>query len=151
MKKYKLLTIICIVFTFIFVNAQSDISSQIKNLVATTMKIDKSKISKFSPIQSINELAKETADTLIFITRDNMNDAMKTAKKYKNAFITVEDHTILKIIDYDNAIISGSWATKMPYGKGYVKKSMQVTFREDHINYIIGLPDNQIRRLFLYR
>lgn len=39
----------------------------------------------------------------------------------------------------------------MPFGNGYVKKKLKLSYIEDYINYIIGLPDNQRRILFLFK
>jgi hypothetical protein len=114
------------------------------------MIINSSNINTFNPIQSINTYAKEYADTIIYLNRKNINTSLKKAKNYKYALITVEEHTIVKVINYEEEIISGSWGAKMPYGKGYVKKKLKLSFYEDHINYIIGLPDNQERILFLF-
>ena len=151
MRIYKTLIILCFVFTFQLVNAQSDLTSQIKNLVGDIIDIHNENISTQNPLKSINEIAEKEADTVIYITKENISSAFKKAKEYKYAILTVENHTIVRITAPKNTVLSGSWAAKMPYGKGYVKKNIKLTFYENHLNFIIGIPDKQTRRLFLFR
>jgi len=151
MRIYKTLIILCFVFTFQLVSAQSDMTSQIKNLVGDIIDIHNENISKQNPIKSINDIAKREADTLIYITKKNISSALEKTKEYKYAILTVNNHTIVRITDPKHTVLSGLWAAKMPYGKGYVKKNIKLTFYENHLNYIIGIPDKQTRRLFLFK
>lgn len=151
MRKYKILIALCLAFTLQYASAQSNMTDQIKNLVGDIIEINNSEINEQNPIVSINELAEENADSVISITKENIQSALEKAKEYKYAIITVENHTIIRIIDHKNTILSGLWGTKMPFCKGYVKKNVKLNFYENHLNYIIGIPDKQNRKLFLFK
>ena len=48
-----------------------------------------------------------------------------------------------------DCIQSGSWGACMPYAKGYIKKGSLIE-KEDYINNIIGIPDSQLRKVYLF-
>lgn len=110
MKKYFLL--ITILFTFIYVKAQTNMANQISQLVSEIINIDSSNLNKNNPIRSINIYAKQYADSIIYLDKKNMNESLIKAKKYKYAILTVEEHTVLKIIDFNKEVLSGSWELK---------------------------------------
>ncbi|WP_298951830.1 hypothetical protein [uncultured Nonlabens sp.] len=105
--------------------------------------------SKGNPIEVFQELAEEYAAEKIDISKDNFAQALKTASKYKHVYITVKNHTIVKIKDIKNCKPSGSWATCVPYATGYIKKGA-MQYREDYANNIIGRPDTQQRVMYLF-
>lgn len=81
--------------------------------------------------------------------KNNFKDVIAKADDYKTVVIIVGDHTIVKVEDFNNCSESGSWGACMPYGEGYIKKG-DLQFEKGFINYIIGIPDNQIRTAYFF-
>ena len=104
---------------------------------------------KKNPIVMFQELAANEANEVISISKDNIEDVLSKAKRYKNCVLTVKDHTIVKITDVNDCKQSGSWAACMPYATGYIKKG-DLIFQEDYINNIIGLPNSQERIAYFF-
>jgi len=103
-----------------------------------------------NPISQFIEQANKTADESLQLTKANVQLLLTKAQDYQHAVITTGDHTIIKIIDFDDCKQSGSWGTCMPKAKGYIKKGELVP-QNDYINNIIGRPDNEERMLFLFK
>lgn len=101
-----------------------------------------------NPVDNFKKEATPVAKKVINITKTNIKDALATAKNYKHAVITVEDHTIVKL-DLEDCKPSGSWGACMPKAEGYIKKGT-LQYQNDYANNIIGLPDGQTRLLFLF-
>ncbi|WP_282070257.1 hypothetical protein [Olleya namhaensis] len=101
-----------------------------------------------NPIDSFKKEATPIAKKVINITKTNIKDALTTAKNYKHAVITVEDHTIVTL-DLEDCKPSGAWGACMPKAEGYIKKGT-LQYQNDYANNIIGLPDGQERLLFLF-
>lgn len=106
-------------------------------------------INNGNPITLFQKEAEVNADKILPLTKENIKDVLATAKDFKNCVITTEDHTIVKITDINNCKPSGSWAACIPFAKGYIKKG-KLKQQEDYINNIIGLPDTQIRKAYLF-
>ena len=104
---------------------------------------------KGNPIEKFKTLAENTATQKINITKDNFANALKTAANFKYLFITVENHTVIKIDDVSKCKPSGSWSTCVPFAHGYIKKG-EMVYQEDYANNIMGLPDNQTRTMYLF-
>ena len=102
-----------------------------------------------SEIEAFEQEATAVADRMIPLDKDNMASVLVTAKHYKAMVITVEDHTIVKVLDFSDCQPSGSWGTCMPLGEGYVKKGGLIKQR-DYINNIIGAYDSQQRTAYLF-
>lgn len=102
-----------------------------------------------SEIAAFEQEATAVADRMIPLDKENIASVLVTAKHYKAMVITVEDHTIVKILDLSDCQPSGSWGTCMPMGEGYIKKGGLVK-RKDYINNIIGAYDNQQRTAYLF-
>ncbi len=100
-------------------------------------------------ITAFEREATAIAERRISLNKDNIASILVTAKHYKTLVITVEDHTIVKIVDLSDCQPSGSWGTCMPLGEGYVKRGELVKQR-DYINNIIGSVDEQERTAFLF-
>jgi uncharacterized membrane protein YcgQ (UPF0703/DUF1980 family) len=64
-----------------------------------------------NPIEEFQALAEKSAAQKIDITKENFVDALKTAAHFKHIYITVENHTVIKIEDLTNCQSSKSWAT----------------------------------------
>jgi len=101
------------------------------------------------PIVMFQEAAKKLASKVIPISKDNIKDFLKEARNYKHCVIITGNHTIVKIKDLDKCKASGSWSASMPYAEGYVKKG-KLSYKQDYINNIIGMPDTQSRTAYFF-
>lgn len=102
-----------------------------------------------TPVADFQKEVELVAQKAISFNKDNIKTVLEEASNYKSWIIIVEDHTILKIKDLTNCKPSGSWGTCMPMGEGLIKKGAFVN-KEDYINNIIGLPDNQKRIIYFF-
>lgn len=102
-----------------------------------------------SEIAAFEQEATAVAERMIPINKENIATVLVAAKHYKAMVITVEDHTIVKVLDLSDCQPSGSWGTCMPLGEGYVKKGELVKCK-DYINNIIGSYDSQQRTAYLF-
>ncbi|AUP79311.1 hypothetical protein [Flavivirga eckloniae] len=102
-----------------------------------------------NPISSFQKLAEEKASKVLTVSKDNIKEVLASAKEYSNCVITTGDHTIVKISDITDCKPSGSWGACMPFAKGYIKKG-ELILQEDYINNIIGIPDSQDRKAYLF-
>jgi hypothetical protein len=129
-------------------NSDTDVNAEI---VTDFLKNVKSleKIEEGNPIEAFSASAKEVADATFSLEKGGAEDLFETAKGYAHCVIVVEDHTIVKIEDFDDCKQSGSWATCMPMGKGYVKRG-DLDSEKDYINNIIGTPDDKERTVYLF-
>jgi len=101
------------------------------------------------PIVMFQEAAQKLASKVIPISKDNVRDFLKEARNYKDCVIITGNHTIVKIKDLDKCKASGSWSASMPYAEGYVKKG-KLSYKQDYINNIIGMPDTQSRTAYFF-
>ena len=111
----------------------------------TTLKEVNSK----TPIADFQEAAKTSASKILELDKNNIETVLTEAKTYKNCVIITGNHTIVKILDFDDCKQSSSWGYCMPLGEGYIKKGDLVS-QEDYINNIIGRPDSQKRPVYLF-
>ncbi|MFD0964673.1 hypothetical protein [Pseudofulvibacter geojedonensis] len=102
-----------------------------------------------TPIKTITSLAKESASKIISLKKSNMKESLEKASNFTKALVIVGNHTVVKITNLKDCKQSGSWATCMPMGEGYIKKG-KLNHKKDYLNNIIGLPDNQERILYLF-
>ena len=103
-----------------------------------------------NPIVSFQEGAEKEAYKVFTLAKEDAEDLLNTSKGFRHCVITVGDHTIVKIRDYEDCTQSGSWGFCMPMVEGYVKKG-ELIHRKDYANNIIGTPDNQERKVFLFK
>jgi len=104
---------------------------------------------KKNPIESFIKGAEGKASKAISFNKSNVEAMLEVASTYKYAVITVGNHTIVKITDLKDCKASGSWGACMPFAEGYIKKG-ELVAQEGYINNIIGMPDEQERKLFLF-
>jgi len=147
MKTTKLLILL------IFITSCSKTSKQenhntIEIEILKDIKTFKNKDVKTSII-SFKKFADLEADKSITLSKKNITSSLTKAKKYKYCIITVDVHTIVKILDFKNCQQSGSWGTCMPMAEGYIKKGV-LTYKKSFINNIIGLPNNQGITMYLF-
>jgi hypothetical protein len=102
-----------------------------------------------TPIKDFQNVANDIASKVIEMDKNNIEAVLTEAKEYKNCVIITGDHTIVKIISFDNCKQSGAWGACMPFAEGYIKKG-ELVKQKDYINNIIGMPDNQKRTAYLF-
>ena len=102
-----------------------------------------------NPIVSFKVLAEEIAKEKLTLSKDNINAALILAKNYSSCVIVTENHTLVKIESLDDCQQSGSWNACMPRCSGYIKK-WNLNFKNDYLNNIIGVPDDQERVAFFF-
>lgn len=119
-------------------------------LLSDIKSIDFTKLNKKNPILAFNKIATEKANKIIEFDKTNIESALAEASQYKICIITVKNYTLVKIIDFNDKLMSGSWGIKLPKGKGYVLKKGELNEKNDYINNIIGTPKNFKRKMFLF-
>lgn len=102
-----------------------------------------------NPIVSFSNLADDFSSKTISLNKNNIVSALVEAKKYSHGVIVVENHTIVKLISFDDCQKSGSWGVCMPKGEGFIKKG-NLNYKSDYINNIIGTPSSKKVTLFLF-
>ncbi|MCT4614414.1 MAG: hypothetical protein N4A49_06025 [Marinifilaceae bacterium] len=133
------------------VDAQNTKVEVIREFVNEIKSFEKINFDLDLPIRTFNQKAKEKADTVIVVDKSNIKESLVLAKKYNLAFITVENHTIVRISNFNKTSISGSWSTRMPFGEGYIQRHGRLNATKGTINNIIGRPDKKIRNLYLFK
>ena len=147
MKKF-----IIILFVLISLSSQAQNTKIIvlKQFLTDIIKIDGTKINKQQPIISINEIAQAKAEKAIAINSESIGSALLEAKSYKYCLISVDAHTLLRVISFKDSSPSGAWRTAMPLCKGYIQKSGVLHEKKDYLKNLIGRPDSQIRTMYLF-
>ena len=75
-----------------------------------------------NPIVAFKELAEEMAKDKMVISKRNIKKVLIKSKEYSNCVIVTGNHTIVKIISFENCQQSGSWKACMPSVEGFIKK-----------------------------
>ena len=132
-----------------FSNAQ-DNAAKVQALLNGIINFDEAELSAVTPIQSVNRIASQQADTTLVLSKESIESALSTAKAYSKGIVTVGQHTIVLIENWNDCQQSGAWGTCMPQGRGFVKKGELIEM-SNYINNIIGVPDAQRRTLFLFK
>lgn len=146
----KILLVCFALFTLSLVQAQSTKREQIAQLFSGVMVMSDNALDAQLPIKSINALAKEKAAKTAEVSKANLPDLLKEAGTYSAVYITVGNHTIVKITNLEDCQVSGAWGTCMPMGKGYIQKG-DLQSKEGYINFIIGVPDSQKRMIYMFK
>lgn len=136
-------------FVCLFVSRAQTNTQKITELFNGVIDFSGAKINDSRPISNVNLLASHQADTMLFLTKENVASVMKEAKKYKNCVISVDRHTIVLVKSWSDCSKSGSWNYCMPFGTAYIQRAELVKV-EDYIKNIIGTPDTQRRTVFLF-
>ena len=126
-------------------------SSQEKNTVTEFLRDVKTLESdtNVNPIVSFKDLAEDIAEEKLVLSKDNINEALILAKDYSSCVVITGNHTIVKIENLEDCQQSGSWKACMPICSGYIKKG-ELNFKNDYLNNVIGIPDNQQRVAFFF-
>ena len=121
-------------------NVVSNFLSDVKSLEIDT---------NTNSIVAFKELAEEIADNKMVISKKNIKKVLIKSKDYSNCVIVTGNHTIVKIISFDNCQKSGSWEACMPFVEGYIKKG-KLNYKKDYMNNVIGTPDGQQRVAYFF-
>ena len=103
-----------------------------------------------NPIVAFKDLAEEIAEDKIVVSKKNIKKVLIKSKEYSNCVIVTGNHTIVKIISFDNCQQSGSWEACMPKVEGYIKKG-KLNYKKDFMNNVIGKPDKQERVAYFFK
>lgn len=125
--------------------------SSVSNPIVNDVISDISKLENYSgnPIDTFALMAVGVAEEKILLTKDNASEVFEKAPNYATAIVVTGNHTIVKLDMTKECKSSGAWGTCMPYGSGYVKRG-DLEPMEDHINNIIGTPDDQERTVYFF-
>lgn len=147
MKKF---IIIFFVLSSLTSQAQNTKIIVLKQFLIDIIKLDGKALDKQQPIISINEIAKSKAEKSIDLNSESIGKALVEAKNYKHCLISVNGHTLVKVLSFKNTSPSGAWHAAMPLCKGYIQKSGVLHEKKDYLKNIIGRPDSQIRTMYLF-
>lgn len=141
-------------FTVLFLMMAMSISGQSNVESVTTfldgiIQVEGEKINEHNPILTINSLASAQADETMKITEENIGEVLEKGEQYAHCLISVNQHTLVLITNWEDCTQSGAWNTCMPYGEGFIKRE-NLEKHEDYINNIIGIPDGQRRMAFFF-
>ncbi|GGH68292.1 MAG: hypothetical protein EP346_10725 [Bacteroidetes bacterium] len=103
-----------------------------------------------NPIDELKLDASENADKVIKLTGENAEEVFSQAKEYSSCLVVTENHTAVRIVDFDDCAQSGSWGVCMPLAEGYIRKEGTMKPQGDYLNNIIGRPDDQERTVYLF-
>lgn len=106
-------------------------------------------VNDHNPIISVGELAAQQADETITLTGENVSETFTKAMDYNHALIVVGIHTVVLVTSWEDCVQSGAWNACMPMGEGFVKRDA-LEKESGYINNIIGVPDNQERKVYLF-
>ncbi len=151
MKKIPFLAILIALFTLnscIEISNKKPLSDEVAQILANIDSI-KNSPSPTTSIAHFQELANEQADEVFNLRRSNMGAFLELAKYYEHCIITVGEHTILHVTDFDDCETSGSWAQCMPKVEGFVRQGDWI-YKKDFANNVIGKPDSQKRFAYLF-
>ena len=103
-----------------------------------------------NPIVAFKDLAEEIAEDKMVVSKKNIKKVLIKSKEYSNCVIVTGNHTIVKILSFDNCQQSGSWKACMPTVEGYIKKG-KLNYKKDFMNNVIGKPDKQERVAYFFK
>ncbi len=106
-------------------------------------------VNDHNPIITVGELAAQQADTVLTLTGVNVSETFDKAMDYTHALIVVGIHTAALVTSWEDCAQSGAWGVCMPMGEGFVKRET-LEKESGYINNIIGIPDNQERKVYLF-
>lgn len=146
-----------IIFTLLIIGCSSDTSeisteSTTSSIIVPDFLADITSLEKINtktPIADFQAAAIDMASKIIDMNKENIEVTLTEAKNYNHCVIITGNHTIVKIISFDNCKQSSSWGACMPFAEGYIKKG-ELIEQKDYINNIIGRPDNQTRTVYLF-
>jgi len=147
MKKFIIL--LTIAFT-LSSQAQESKTTVLKEFLSDIINLDDKVFNEALPITSFKQLAQDNAAEIIKITHKNIKLALSEAKRFKHCLIIVENHTLIRIVDYEDCSPSNCWATCMPLSKAYIQKAGLLNEKNDYLKNVLGCPDSQKRMIYLF-
>lgn len=138
---------IAIVFSVHAANKAKELQLFVQNVIS----LDEALLSGAEPITQLDLILSEKADKSETISKDNIAEMLGMAKSYNKAVIIVGKHTIAIVEDFTHSQPSGAWGTNLPKAKALIQKSGEFNQEEDYLNNLIGIPDQQVRHLFLFK
>ena len=136
-------------------NSKTDVNSeedQVQDNIVTKFLIDVKSLesdTNANPIVAFKDLAEEIAKDKIILSKKNIKKVLIKSKEYSSCVIVTGNHTIVKILSFDNCQQSGSWEACMPTVEGYIKKG-KLNYKKDFMNNVIGKPDKQERVAYFF-
>jgi hypothetical protein len=150
MKNYSTLFLL-LLFVVCISCSQNNKPDKLKGFVEDSMQIDPEELSGSEPISQLAKVAAEKADKTISITKTNISQSLDEARNYRKVLIIIGSHTLIKIKSFDDCQKSTAWGACMPKGMCLTQKNGDFEKETDYINNLIGLPDNQSRKMFLFK
>jgi hypothetical protein len=151
MKNHLSLLLILTILCFALSCSQNKKPEKLKGIVDNIIQIDSEKLSGSEPISQLAIIFTEKADKTISINKANIAQSLDEARKYSKVLIIVGTHTLIKIKDFDDCQKSTAWGACMPKGVGLTQKEGDFEKETDYINNLIGKPDGQNRKMFLFK
>ncbi|HNW49897.1 MAG TPA: hypothetical protein PKH79_02370 [Prolixibacteraceae bacterium] len=151
MKKNSIIILLIAIVAFDLSCTQNKKHEKIKSLVNGAIQVDPEKLQGSEPIPQIAAELEKTANKTLTINQSNMEDALQEAQNYSKTFITVGSYTLVKITSFDDCQKSTTWGTCMPKGTALIQRSGNFKKVKDYLNHIIGKPDDQIRKMYLFK
>jgi len=152
----KLLSIITLLIVLVSCSSEKSTDtnkdSESKKSIVTEFIKDVSSLEEDStknPIETFIEEAPSFASKTVELSKENIAEALETAKEFKNTVIVVGNHTIVKITDFKDCLQSGSWGACMPKAQGYIKRG-ELESKDDYINNLIGRPSDGSQTMYLF-
>jgi len=146
----KKILIILLVVSGLSSQAQNTKIIVLKQFLSDIINVDAKQLNNQQPIISINEIAKAKAEKVITINRETIGSALLEAKNYKYCLISVDAHTLVRVISFKDISPSGAWRAAMPLCKGYIQRSGVLHEKKDYLKNLIGRPDSQVRTMYLF-
>lgn len=103
-----------------------------------------------NPVQQLIDDAKKNADQKLTFYVANADKALEVASGYEYAIVITGNHTVVRILSYDDTEMSGSWGIPMPLVEGYIRRGGRMEPVADYMNNIVGMPDDQDRKIYLF-
>ncbi|MGF7138694.1 hypothetical protein [Roseimarinus sediminis] len=147
----KLLLPLLLFFAFSNLARGNEKPAQIKALLDEVHLIAMSELEGAEPIAAVDDLLSDADDKTIVLTRENIQESLEEAVQYRYVIIIVENHTLVRITNLNDCSQSGVWEACMPYGRGLIQYSGELREETGYINQLIGVPDGQLRKMYLFR
>lgn len=127
-------------------------SSEEKPSVALDFAMDPASILNVegNPVEALIQDAQANAERALTFYVGNAERALSVAKGFEYAVVVIGNHTVVKIVSYDDCLESGSWGICMPLAEGYIRRRGNMEPVGDYMNNIVGTPDDQNRKIYLF-
>jgi hypothetical protein len=151
MKNYFSILLLFSILCFELSCSQNKKQEKLKCIVDDVIQIDPDKLSGSEPISQLAKVVADKAYKTISLNKSNMSESLDEARNYNKVLIIVGTHTLIKIKNFDDCQKSTAWGACMPKGVCLTQKGGDFEKETDYINNLIGLPDGQNRKMFLFK